>query len=1140
MTTSYGPGAGATTGPAPRRTLYSRVRPRFNNHRPEASFSVSQLLDSRGSLSVHKATRLAMYLAQTLDVSKWVGKARQHTCTVSPCFAPGFTDPAAAFGVSAGHAGPARGTSSTWVERLLPMALPPRPGCLSCGSRDRIRSPRRRARWAMYHSSLLVTELLISFFNKWEMQDNPTAGGREWHTRPPCALQLAAFEGLHSTVHRSLRLAASITLGSGRGLKTLRSLLDQYCTRWNIVGLDQSSSPVGLSSALPIDVEKLRLPTEAGLLRTETLLPHAEACAFADADARTLPEFEVPLPLPRPCYMVDPHTEHSLRRRLLSTGMAVLIPDRLVAGHEGFPGRRLLNGCFGVPHKHGLRAIFDCRPANQGERRLRWTCLPCGPMLAWLRLRRSEGLRASGDDLSNWFYQLSETPGLVPRRAFGRLISPKEAGELGVKVDEPQRLALKVLGMGSLNAPDIAQKVHETLLERGGCMRTSHVLRYDTPIPTGSDIWEGVYIDDHVVIARLPLSQLDANEGEDRDIIELSHIAYKKNAVAVSEEKAYGFARKDGKGADCRFTVWGTYVDGVRGLARSPYEKTHELACLILVTVAQPRVIKAIVTRLLGLLVHPLMHCRGCSSPLQEVYTWHARLSEAGCARWPPAVKEELLASAMLLFVCEADLRMQASPLVSTTDATPTRGGSTRAVVHPDLANFMGDFSERRGERVRLDWGPEHAVRFPTTMAPPTEFTNDVIRAVPWFADRSRDFHESAHINIQEVREIKEEVAARSSSSLTPQRLANVIDSRVALGAWAKGRSSSRHLNKVLRAGLGFQILGRKVLLNSWCESALNPSDDPSRQAPLRAPVEVESVPRSLTHVKVPNMNNIELVLAESFQVPPRNNEVVCPDTDVLAYVLRETPRHRGQRWCREVFSGYGGLTRALMDRDLRCRAPMEAYPAKRKYLSQYDVSRDDTFLQLVTEVCARSYTYLHFGLPFSKRDHDNWVLVDRTLVLCRLQHFREGLFTIENPEDSMFFNCSLFQQLASAVPLVSVGLDQCCFGLRPPGGQAHEFVRKRTTIVGNFEELRVLGHRCPRISRTHQHVHAVGNKATAGSDTPSTSMARAAGRYPDRLCQEWAACVVLALGARKLAAHAAGPYRPTGLPSHGRAKLDP
>ncbi len=61
--------------------------------------------------------------------------------------------------------------------------------------------------------------------------------------------------------------------------------------------------------------------------------------------------------------------------------------------------------------------------------------------------------------------------------------------------------------------------------------------------------------------------------------------------------------------------------------------------------------------RLLGLLVHPLMHRRSCAAAVQETYGWQARIPEEGEVRWPAVVREDLLVACLLLHVCESDLR---------------------------------------------------------------------------------------------------------------------------------------------------------------------------------------------------------------------------------------------------------------------------------------------------------------------------------------------------------------------------------------------------------------------------------------------------------------------------------------------------
>ncbi len=67
-------------------------------------------------------------------------------------------------------------------------------------------------------------------------------------------------------------------------------------------------------------------------------------------------------------------------------------------------------------------------------------------------------------------------------------------------------------------------------------------------------------------------------------------------------------------------------------------------------------------------------------------------------------------------------------------------------------------------------------------MRGPTAFTQDVLKDVVWSVDRSNRHEHTAHINIQEVREVFEELSSRTWMSLVPARLCNIIDSRVTLG----------------------------------------------------------------------------------------------------------------------------------------------------------------------------------------------------------------------------------------------------------------------------------------------------------------------------------------------------------------------
>ena len=116
------------------------------------------------------------------------------------------------------------------------------------------------------------------------------------------------------------------------------------------------------------------------------------------------------------------------------------------------------------------------------------------------------------------------------------------------------------------------------------------------------------------------------------------------------------------------------------------------------------------------------------------------------------------------------------------------------------------------------------------------------------------------------------------------------------------------------------------------------------------------------------------------------------------------------------------------------------------------------------------------------------------------------GIFSFENPRDSLMFDSTPVKGLMQDVACYSVTFDQCAFSLRLPGGAPREFCKKRTKVVANFRQIAALERACPGVSPTHTHVHALGSKRVkAPLGWQRISLAKAAGRYPARLCDSLA-----------------------------------
>ena len=91
------------------------------------------------------------------------------------------------------------------------------------------------------------------------------------------------------------------------------------------------------------------------------------------------------------------------------------------------------------------------------------------------------------------------------------------------------------------------------------------------------------------------------------------------------------------------------------------------------------------------------------------------------------------------------------------------------------------------------------------------------------------------HINIGEVRAAirGEELVGRTFPG---HRYVHLQDSQVSLATFVKGRSSSPSLNRELRRSLAGYLASRVRPSFGYIQSKLNPSDDPTRDVPVRAP----------------------------------------------------------------------------------------------------------------------------------------------------------------------------------------------------------------------------------------------------------------------------------------------------------------
>ena len=111
---------------------------------------------------------------------------------------------------------------------------------------------------------------------------------------------------------------------------------------------------------------------------------------------------------------------------------------------------------------------------------------------------------------------------------------------------------------------------------------------------------------------------------------------------------------------------------------------------------------------------------------------------------------------------------------------------------------------------MRLDWESTGVAPL-TDMKRPNRHLERLASVHKWVVTESRRFKQTRHINLLELDVLHREYADLCMNVKGGLRTVNLTDSRVVLGAVAKGRSSSRRLNRLLRACLAMSLAGQAL-----------------------------------------------------------------------------------------------------------------------------------------------------------------------------------------------------------------------------------------------------------------------------------------------------------------------------------------
>ena len=242
------------------------------------------------------------------------------------------------------------------------------------------------------------------------------------------------------------------------------------------------------------------------------------------------------------------------------------------------------------------------------------------------------------------------------------------------------------------------------------------------------------------------------------------------------------------------------------------------------------------VEQVIGLFTHPFMHKRILLSCFADVYIWCQECEPGKVKRLSKCVIDELISAVLMMPLAEANARWQLSSHISATDATPTSGGSARSKTSANIISNLYRVCEHRGEHVRLDWG-KHDIVVPSTMKECHPELQELPFSHVWKTGDSYTFPRREHVNITELRALLKEVKFHAvQNQFSGIRVVCLCDSRVVVGCWSKGRSSSKRLNQLLRKAIVWATAGRTAVSLLWVGTDWNPGDAPSRNRPMLPP----------------------------------------------------------------------------------------------------------------------------------------------------------------------------------------------------------------------------------------------------------------------------------------------------------------
>ncbi|CAK8996317.1 Uncharacterized protein SCF082_LOCUS4736 [Durusdinium trenchii] len=410
--------------------------------------------------------------------------------------------------------------------------------------------------------------------------------------------------------------------------------------------------------------------------------------------------------------------------------------------------------------------------------------------------------------------------------------------------------------MGDNLAVEIAQAAHSTVLRvLCSAMRSHEVLKYRCPIPR-SDFVELLAIDDHVGIQRLLMAMFREHPAlRDTEVFGEATNAYERVGLVLHEKK-----RKRGQ---TQGVILGADFDGGKGLpTNQPFclsrQSRNELLLLAaLGSTAQSDLRTTYSNKIYMTDASPTWGAV-CQAPIEPAATaelWRHSEQRGFYTRLKDPAAAVL---AELGVPAESDEMYAHDPYDSTHRSVPKiipqqlkegilfdccelfRGVGNWTLVHKSRGLHCHDGFNIDGRRLRYDDLADKAVfaelmglaaRGVVRTSVAAFSASYPLRVVHQMASGSL----AARAGIVESKPVAAQVRSLYEVGLADS-FVGMLDSRVTIGAAAKGRSSSYALTRVLKGSVAYIIEGGLYPGLSHCYSEDNRADDPTRYRSVRGP----------------------------------------------------------------------------------------------------------------------------------------------------------------------------------------------------------------------------------------------------------------------------------------------------------------